>query len=176
MDKSFERKYSIDFQRLKSGAHAYTFHIDQSFFAAFPHSPIREADVKVDVLLHKYASHADVNFTFSGTITLACDRCLEEYPHAFSATARIIYSHDARMESEGEDIVFVDPSIDILSFVQELYDFICLQIPIRRIPPMDIHRCPDEVYRLLGIDPETGRSLNGDDEDDVIEPVNDEEE
>lgn len=132
--------------------------------------------MKVDVLLHKYETHADATFTFTGTITLECDRCLEEYPHHFSSVARIIYSHDARMDAEGEEVVFVDPSVDSLSFVQEFYDFICLQIPIRRIPPLEVHRCPEEVYRLLGIDPETGRSLNGDDEDQIEELRTDEEE
>lgn len=148
-DKIFEKRYSVEIPKLILGFQKEEFHVDNDFFGHFEHSPVQEGDLVVEAGITKTNTHIDVVFDIKGNIVLECDRCTEPYPQAIEAQYRVIYAYDERLEVDTDEVVLIDPNEPFLSLVQEIYDFIILEIPIRKVPPESVHKCPPEVLRLL---------------------------
>lgn len=157
-DKSFERQYTVNVARLKLGEHTDEFFVGSEFFEYFQHDLIQDASVKVSLKIRKNESHLDVTFLLSGSIILPCDRCSEPYPHQIDASPRVFYAFDEDFKAEGQEVMYVDPNEAYLSIIQELYDFINLEVPLRRVPEPEVHLCSPETLRMLGMD-ERGNPL-----------------
>lgn len=158
MDKLFERKFSIDVPKLRHGQNKESFAVDASFFAAFEYSPVQEGNVQVTVAIEKATTHLDAKFLFQGEIMLECDRCLEPYPYSLDFETRIVYSFDEELEFDTDEVVLIEESTPTLFFAQDFYDFIVLQVPLRKVPAPEVHICAPEVLRMLGLSPD-GSSL-----------------
>lgn len=169
MDKSFERKYSINVARLKIGQHKDSFEIDHTFFDHFEQSLLVEGSLNVVLKMVKYGTHLDVIFNFEGSLMIPCDRCSELYPHFIKNSHRIIYAFDKEMNFSGYEVMYVDSRESHLSIVQELYDFINLAIPLKKVPSQNIHKCAPEVLEVLGIDSE-GNPLPPSEDETQIDP------
>lgn len=151
MKESFEKEFSIEIPKLKFGLNKEDFLINSSFFEAFEFSPIREGVVRIQAAITKYTSHLDAVFHFQGTIELYCDRCLEPYPYDISFDQRVIFSYDEQLEFETDEVVLLDQNKHLLSLAKEFYDFINLQVPLRKVPEPDVHVCPPRVLEILGL-------------------------
>lgn len=153
MEKLFERAYSLNVARLTIGHHTDTFEIGGDFFEHYPHSIIEDAKVTATLQMEKTRTHLDVTMHLAGDIFLPCDRCLELYPFPINVSHRVVYSFSPDMqESDDIDIVYVDKGEDKLVFAQEFYDFMTIEVPIRRVPKKDIHLCDAAVLKLLNLD------------------------
>ncbi len=154
MDKSFEKKYAINVARLGPGKHVDAFELHGDFFRAFENADILDSKMDVRIEMEKYETHLDAKFAFSGEITLACDRCAEPYQQLIQTAERIIYSFDPDLDFEGYEVMYTDRMEPQLVLVQELYDFVNMAIPIRRVPDFSVHICAPEILELLGLDPQ----------------------
>lgn len=149
MKKSFERKYAIHVGSLKSGAYKDQFSIDQEFFDHFEKGEVSDGDVSVTLDMFRYDTHIDATFILNGTIKLNCDRCLEPYDSPIEGEHRIIYSFDKEMDFKGYEVLFADPYANYISLVQELYDFISIAVPLRKVPDESIHTCDPKVLAII---------------------------
>ena len=168
MKKSFEKKYAIHVSSMKYGAHEDQLTVDQEFFEHFAESETQDGKVEVHLDMFRYDTHVDVRFKLDGYVVLNCDRCLEPYESPVSGEHRIIYSFDKEMDFKGYEVMFVDPYAPYLSIVQELYDFISIAIPLRRVPDESIHQCDPEVTAYILS--EDGESKGEDGGDGEIDP------
>lgn len=150
-DRSLKKRYSINVARMKVGPHEEQFEIDPAFFAAFDDSEVTEGHLTADLKMDKRGTHLDVLFDIKGEVMLNCDRCGMPYPHQLETQNRIIYAFDDEMKFEGYEVMYVEAHEPQLSIVQELYDFISLGIPMRRVPDEAIHQCDENVLKLLGL-------------------------
>lgn len=170
LDRKFARRYSLNVARLKPGKHEEHFEVDNDFFAHFENSLVEAGQVHIRLEMEKYATHLDVAFNLEGEIDLPCDRCGNPYAHSLQSKERIIYAFNPSMDFEGYEVMYVAADEPQLVLAQEFYDFISISIPMRKVPPQEVHLCPPEVLALLGLDPE-GQPLPGDQaEDDEIDP------
>jgi uncharacterized metal-binding protein YceD (DUF177 family) len=172
-DKAFERKYSINVVRLKPGKHTEAFSIDRAFFEQMPHSLISEGEVQVRLEMVKYSTHIDAKFFIEGKVQVACDRCGDPYLQPISDERRIVYSFSESMKFDGHEVIYVDSEESSLSLVQELYDFVHLALPMRKVPEPSTHLCEPEVLALLGLDehgePLPEDSANAEDSDEPVD-------
>ena len=168
-DKSFERQYSINVARLPLGESEDDFEVGADFFTHFEETVIDDAKVSIALKLVKYGTHVDATFQLSGTVSLPCDRCGEHYLHDIDDEQRIIYSFDKDLDFEGYEVMYVHPHEPTLTLVQELYDFIILSVPIRKVPPIEVHLCSPEVLQVLGLD-EAGNPLPEKTEEKAVDP------
>ncbi len=166
-DRMFERTYSLNVARLGPGPHQEEYTLDASFFAHFDQSPIEKAEVKVVLDLYRYPGHIDAQFVLSGEVEVSCDRCGEPYLQSVDgASFRIFFSFEEGKEFDDEEVIYVERDEAQLLLTQELYDFVNLALPIRKVPEPQVHTCDPKVLDLLGLDAE-GNPLNG--EDDIDE-------
>lgn len=151
MDKDFARKYSVEIPKLDFGENFEQFEIDSSFFAAFENAPVDEGQILVDVKINRLKRHLNAEFHFKGTVTLNCDRCLEPYPFELDFRQEVVYSFDEELEFDTDEVVLVTEDDPQINFATDFFDFISLQIPLRRVPSEDVHVCPEAVLRMLGL-------------------------
>lgn len=158
-DKRFARQYSLNVARLGIGKHEDSFEVDSAFFQHFDSQLVPDGSVRIRLAMEKFGTHLDVRFFLEDALVqLPCDRCGELFPQALSGEYRIIYSFDEELNFEGYEVMHVDPSEAYLNLMQEFFDIIQLAIPIRKVPPMDVHLCAPEVLAILGLD-EQGNPL-----------------
>lgn len=167
MKKSFERKYAIHIGSLKYGAYVDTLSIDQEFFDHFEGGEVSDGDITVTLDMFRYDTHIDVKFLLKGIVKLNCDRCLEPYDYPIESENRIIYSFDKEMNFKDYEVMYTDPYANYVSLVQELYDFISIAIPLRKVPDESIHQCDPQVISYI-ISEENAKSAK--EENDEIDP------
>lgn len=169
MDKSFDKVYSIELPKLPLGASELEWDIDDNFFGHFELSLVKAGKVHVTATVVKYTTHLDVNFVFDGVIQLECDRCTELFPHHIHSERRVFYTFEdvVGLDKDDDDVKSVDREEHLLSVAEDFYDFVNLEVPIRKVPPLSVHRCPPEIYKLLGLD-EDGNDIE--DEEAPIDP------
>lgn len=150
MEKSFEQAYQINVSGLKLGPFTDDFQVDDNFFSLIPESPIEHGQVQVNLQGHKYNTHIDAKFQIKGSVKVACDRCLELYDQHVENQSRIIYAFDADMQfEEDEEIVHISAGETRLSLVQEIYDFIMVSLPFRRVADPEVHQCDPAVLAYI---------------------------
>jgi uncharacterized protein len=154
VNQAFEKRYSVEVPKLRYGLNKEVFHLDRSFFEAFEFSVIQEADMQVDATFEKFETHIDARLHFSGHVVLPCDRCLEPYPQKMDFNQRIVFSKDEDLEFETDEVILLDDSVPLISLATDFYDFIHIEIPLRRVPPTEIHLCAPIVLEMLGLNPD----------------------
>jgi len=120
------------------GRKEYRFSVGKEFFEAFDNSEILDANVKVDISVVKSGRVTDVDMELSGTLTVPCDRCLEDLalPVAASPRLRVRFGAEGETDEEEErETVFVDPSEPDLDLGQTIYDYAMLSLPLQRVHP-----------------------------------------
>ncbi len=148
----FEEQYSLNIARLKPGKQEESFVLDRSFFEHFDFGLSQDGQVNAHLDIHKFDSHIDVKFHLSGTVQVPCDRCLEPFSQPIDTTHRIVYSFDPNQKFNGTEVLEIKEEEPLLSVAQEFYDFVHVSLPLRRVPPKDIHTCDPAVLEVLGID------------------------
>ncbi len=104
--------------------------------------------------IDKSTTHLDAKFRFTGEIMIECDRCLEPYPYPLDFEVRIVYSFDEELEFDTDEVILIEDSTPVIYFARDLYDFIVLEMPLRRVPSTDVHLCAPQVLELLGLNPD----------------------
>jgi uncharacterized metal-binding protein YceD (DUF177 family) len=150
----FGKKYSVEVPKLVFGLNTESFHIDRSFFEAFEFSHIPDGDLTVKAEITRYATHLDAKFFFDGWVSLECDRCMEPYRHGMKFQQRIVYTFDESLEFDTDEVVLIDESVPVIHLAQDFYDFIHLEIPLRKVPSAKVHLCAPEVLELLNLNPD----------------------
>lgn len=169
MNKSFERKYSLNIARLKDGKSQESYLLDDDFFSYFENSLVKSGEVKVQLDLFRTDSHIEAKFQLNGAVKLECDRCLEEYEQPVDAAYIIFYSYDENIGKENHEVIQISRTQAQVILIRELYDFTQLAVPFRKVPDKSVHLCPPSVLAMLGLD-EEGEETLIEEEDDVIDP------
>ena len=126
-------EYRIAFRGLSDGSHDFSWEIGKSFFESNPESGIRDAEIRVDMTLTKSNRLFNLNFVINGSITLACDRCLDDLIFAVDSEHPLIVRESDRGEEGNDDIIFITSGDYELDMHQVINDFILLLLPMRRV-------------------------------------------
>ncbi len=168
-ESTFEQEYSLDVARLRPGRQVATFDLNRSFFEHFDFGLSQEGRVTANLEITKYSRHIDVTYHIEGAVTVPCDRCLDPYDQAIDSTHRIIYSFDPDPGFEDTEVIQVEEDESQLVIAQELYDFVQVSIPFRKVPSKKIHRCDPGVLAVLGLD-EDGKPIKKQEAEEEIDP------
>jgi len=149
VDKLFDNLYSIEIPKLKFGEQELVWEINDDFFGHFEKPLVQVAVIRIAGTVTKYETHVDAIFRLTGSIQLECDRCTEEYMQPVNATRRVIFAYNENLRDDNEDVILVDPSEDVIHLAPEFYDFIHLEVPIRKVPESSVHECPPAILETL---------------------------
>ena len=86
--------YNIPLTGLKEGSHIYDFEINDDFFCSFEESEIKDGRINAEVTLIKRSAHMELNLRLAGSVSVSCDRCLENYLQGIDAENHIFVNVD----------------------------------------------------------------------------------
>jgi uncharacterized metal-binding protein YceD (DUF177 family) len=138
---SGQNPYLIEFGGLEDGVHEFEYTVDDSFFARFENSIVQHGEIDVLVTLEKEPGILMLDFTFSGTITTTCDRCLDDLEVELEGFNELIIRFGEVTAEEAEqsevDIITLSAREHEVDISDLLFEYISLQVPLRNVHPDD---------------------------------------
>ena len=126
--------YKVDLKGMQTDTVSYHWHIDDNFFSAVHESEIRQGQLDVALRVKRISDSYELVFQFSGTVKVECDRCLELFDLPITAERMLKVRLGDKFEDDGE-FVTVPSQDDTFCVAWNLYEFIALELPLRRVHP-----------------------------------------
>ena len=123
--------FVIKLGSLASGTSSIEEHAGAEFFGIFGNTEILDADIAVSLVLHNHGITLDAECSIEGTVTVPCDRCLDNLVIPVST------GFEENYVLEGDE----------LDLRQDIYDYVCTALPFRRIHPEG--ECNTEALKHL---------------------------
>ena len=117
--------YKLPLKSLAAGTYDYEYHLGKQFFTDMESADIHDADLDVKLAVTHKRDIYRLDFTITGTITLICDRCLDDLKMPLS----------------------IPESDNFLNVAYMLYDTVALTIPIKHVHPMG--KCNRQMSAML---------------------------
>lgn len=128
---------TIQLSGLKEGHHTIDFEIDKEFFEQFEESEVKEGSLIANIEIDKRSTHLDMKIGISGSVRVSCDRCLEMFSQRVTSENRLLVKFGKSLEDIDPDILSVPIDEHELDLQQQIYEFIMLALPIKRVHPAD---------------------------------------
>ena len=123
--------FVVKLTSLAPGKSHFTWHVGPEFFEIFGNEEILDADLEVTAGIANHGLTADAACVVSGSVTVACDRCLEDLVIPVETSFEETYT----------------PESDELDLRQDVYDYVCISLPIQRVHPEG--ECNQETTKYL---------------------------
>jgi uncharacterized protein len=148
---SNERDFMINFGSLAAGEHEFEFEVTDSFFKRFENSIIERGNLDVLVVLEKKENMLLLDFTMSGTVTVPCDRCLEDLELEIEGYNELIIKNGESHEELSETVIVISSKEYEIDVAQYIYEFITLIIPMRNVHDEEENgqKCDPEILKEL---------------------------
>ncbi len=147
-------QYTVHFAGLKEGKYDFKFEIGKELFAYYQNSDITDAAILVEAIFEKKTSHLSFQFNIEGTIQTTCDRCLETIKLEINDSPELYinFGEETSDLTDIDDTMTLARSEDKIDLKKHFYDYIILNLPIKKIHPDDEHgnsTCNPEMIKKL---------------------------
>lgn len=127
------KEFEIPYTGLKEGKHHFSFEVNNTFFEAFEYSEIHKGSLTANVDLEKQSNMLVLHFDIVGTITIPCDRCMEDVSVPVQAAERLIVKFGDEPYEETDEIFVLPPSEHKVNVAQPIFEFVELNMPQKRL-------------------------------------------
>ncbi len=142
--------FSIPFIGLKVGLHQLKFEVDDSFFAEYENSLVKQGELTVTLDLDKRSHMAVLDFSLEGTVITDCDRCMEDINLPINGEYTLHAKYSEQDMEPTDEIIYIHPRLDRLNVAQFIYEYIHLSIPMMKTCESDPNAsCNEEVLSLF---------------------------
>lgn len=137
------RAFRINIIGLSNKVHEFDFQIGDEFLRHYGKEAglISEGSLTAKVVLDKGETMIDARFLIEGTVKLVCDRSLDPFQHPLKVDKKVIFKYGDADEELSDEIIMIHRDSDTLELGQYMYEFINLEVPMKRLHP----RYQDEV-------------------------------
>lgn len=146
------KEFLIPFSGLKEGFHEYDFKITDEFFESFEYAEVEKGNLDVHVVLERQPRMLIFDFTIHGTVTIPCDRCLEDYMQELHGEERLIVKLGSEYDEESDEIIVIPDSEHRIDISHLVYEYLVLLLPYKRIHGEDKEGkslCNPEILKLI---------------------------
>ena len=150
-------EYVIPLNGWAAGEREYRWQAGIKFFQRFDNAEILDADVAIEAKAVKSGHYIGVDLDIQGSVTVPCDRCLEdltlpvEAHPSFSVKFGEGASEEEELREGSREILLVDASDADLDLSQAIYDYVCLSLPLQRVHAEG--ECNPDTVRFLSQEP-----------------------
>lgn len=124
--------FKIDLKGLETGVTTFQYDLGDAYFSAVGGSEVGGGNVHVRLDVRRSSVHYELDFSISGTVTVACDLCLDDMEQPVEAQRHIVAKFGDEC-SEDENLVIVDENEGVLDVAWLIYEFIALAVPVRHV-------------------------------------------
>ena len=141
------------------------FSLNDDYFQSLDETEVTRGNVSVGVDIHKVTDSCfELDFNIEGTVTVTCDRCLDDMLQPISTNTRLVAQFGEEY-SEDDDLVTVEEGSGILNVAWFVYESIALQIPIKHV------HAPGKCNRaMIDMLEEHSATRSSDEEEQNIDP------
>ena len=125
-------QFKINLKGLTDEVTALDYDLDDQFFEALDGSEVKQGTLHVSVSIRKTSGFFEFQFHTEGTVTVTCDRCLDDMEQPIEANNRLVVKLGAAY-SEEDDVITVLEDEGILDTSWLIYEFVVLAIPIKHV-------------------------------------------
>jgi uncharacterized metal-binding protein YceD (DUF177 family) len=138
--------FSVPLKTMPEGTHEFAYHLDKQFFVTMESADVRDANL--DVRLTVVYKHDLYNLAFhiTGTVTLLCDRCLDDLVFPIDTTYDIAVKYGEDYD-ETDELLIIPEADNTLNVSYMIYDTASLAIPLKHVHPMG--KCNRAMSALL---------------------------
>jgi uncharacterized metal-binding protein YceD (DUF177 family) len=129
------KNFDISFIGLKDGVHQFDYKISKEFFDFFNYEEFYNSNVNVSLSFLKKPTLFELNFTFSGSLEVACDITNELYQQPIEDKMFLIVKFGDEFNNENDELLILPHSDFKFNIAQYIYEAIVLSVPIKRVHP-----------------------------------------
>lgn len=163
------RAYRVNISGLSNKIHSFQFEIGDEFFGQYGTGLVSEGSFTADVTLDKHETLIEARFVIRGEAKVICDRSLDPFQHPVKIDKKVVFKYGDANEELSDEIIMIHRDSDSLELGQYMYEFIGLEIPIKKLHPRYAEERDDDdsegkiIYT-------SGPEVNENGEDDDIDP------
>lgn len=140
-------EYKLPLKSLSEGTYEYHYTLDKRFFDNMESTEIRDAAVNVDLKVIYKNGVYDLSFTFTGTVIVACDRCLDDLEIPIETSYHVTVKYGDAFRDDSDEFIEIPESDSYLNVAYMMYDTVSLAIPIKHVHPLG--KCNRAMSSLL---------------------------
>ena len=129
------KAFSVNIISLSLKAHQFDFVLDDAFFKAYGDDIVSSGEYKATVVLTRKETFIEARFTITGKARLICDRSLEPFDFPQEIDRKIIFKYGEEETELSDEIVVIRQDRATLDLGQYLYEYIVLEIPMKKLHP-----------------------------------------
>ncbi|MCI9608283.1 MAG: DUF177 domain-containing protein [Muribaculaceae bacterium] len=156
-------EYKLPLKSMPAGTHDFEYTLGKTFFTNMESEDIHDADLKVALSVVHKGDLYELNFAITGTITLICDRCLDDLEFPVDTTYHINVKYGEDYNDDSDNLLVIPESDNYLNVAYMIYDTVALTIPIKHVHPLG--KCNRQMSALL----KKHRATDPNDEDAALE-------
>lgn len=156
-------EYKLPLKSLAEGTHEFHFDLDKKFFVNMESTDIRDAAVAVDLTVIYRNGVYDLTFSCDGTVTVACDRCLDDLELPIETAYHVTVKYGDTYRDDSDEFIEIPENDNYLNVAYMIYDTVSLAVPIKHVHPLG--KCNRAMSSLL----KKHRTHNPDDTDAELE-------
>ena len=126
------KQFNIYFGGLGRGEHGYDFEITDKFFESFEFSEIKKGKIHLHLNLNRQDLTLILDFSFSGSVNLPCDRCGDIFDLPINGKQSLIVTLGGEKSDEGDELIVLPQTEGEIDLTQYIYEYIILLVPQKR--------------------------------------------
>jgi uncharacterized protein len=127
--------YSVNIIGLGHSAHEFDYKIGDEFFKQYGTEILQGGDFEARVVLDKHETFIDADFNIDGLAKLVCDRSLEPFDQKIKVHRKVMFKYGDEPAELTDEIIIIARDQQSLELGQLMYEFIGLEIPIKKLHP-----------------------------------------
>lgn len=129
--------YNIPLRGLSEGKHEFEYNLDDKFFSLIDDgtADLKRGALKTVVYLKKTSTTFELNFDTKGTVSVPCDRCLDDINIEVDTKNKLIVKFGKEYSEESDEIVIIPEDDGAINIAWFLYEFIVLSLPAKKVHP-----------------------------------------
>lgn len=139
--------YKVPLASLTQGVHEFEYQLGKQFFLDMENPDIHNADITVKLMINHKTGIYQMNFSVVGSITLICDRCLDDLVMPVNTTYTLGVKYGDDYNDDSDDILIIPYSDTYLNVAYMIHDTVALTIPIKHVHPHG--KCNRQMSELL---------------------------
>ena len=128
-----QERYAIDYQSLEYTPYSCEFDVDDALFTERESEEVKGVKCKAFVEANRTGSTVDVDVRITGTVVVACDRCLEDCAVAVDYVGDLVVKFSDEIDDYDGEVLWMSPAEDYLDLTQYIYESIVISLPYRRV-------------------------------------------
>src|SRR5277367_3548094 len=129
------RDFSVNILGLSKDVHQVEFGLGEDFFKKYGQEAVANGNFAAQVTLDKRETFIEADFKIEGNAFLICDRSLDDFDFPISISKKIVFKYGDEPKEVSDEIIIITHDQQKLDVGQLIYEFIVLEIPIKKLHP-----------------------------------------